>query len=145
MPIKFRSISASESLNQEHNAVDVQVAQSAEVLLRAIECMSGLAKPKTLTISNVYLQRFEQVPSDESRHAIRIDSPADEPVDEIAEWQIIGAVQGRIVNVIAHGVFHTYKHNRSGNRELFINGKSIYLKPELGGVSLNAIWQDSNR
>ncbi len=128
MPIKFRAISVSESLNRKHNDIDVRVAEATGVLLQAIDTISRLAKPKNLTVTGCYLRRFEQVTSDESMHTIRI-----------AEWQILATIQNRVVNVIAHGVFH------SGGRSLFINGKSIYIRPELGGVSLDDIWQDSNK
>lgn len=127
-----------------HNELDERVSDSAEALLKTIGILDDLAKPKHFNLHNMALKQFDQLPSDESRHYVRVTCPKETPVDEIVCWQVYGDIGGRIVNVVAYHVFHTYINDRTGSGEYFINGKTD-CKPERGGVTLDDIWQDNDK
>jgi len=76
---------------------------------------------------------------------VRVVSPPDEPIDETYTWQVTGAISERIVNVVSEYIFHTYKHNRSGNGEWHINSKDAWLREDMGGLSIDDIWQDNDK
>jgi len=122
-----------------------QVRIAAKVLLMTIRKLDYFAKPKQFNLSYCSLLEFEQVPSDGSRHRIRIEYPTDKMIDEVFRWQVVGSIGGRAVNVISKFIFHTHKNNRSGSGEWFINQKDAYLREDSGGLSMDDIWQDNNK
>lgn len=139
---KLQSASVREALNLglDHNATILRVAGATETLIKAIHVIDSLVAPKRFSLTGAYLRCFETQDNGFARHSVKCEG--DEPTDEISEWQVIGTVGDRIVNLIARGVFHTHKNNRSGNHEYLFNGKPNY-RPEYGGVTIDDIWQES--
>jgi len=136
----LRSASIREALNIGEDINRKRVAEATNTLLQAINKIDYLVAPKQFKLTGAYLRRFEVEEKGFANHAVRIIG--DSPIDEISEWQIIGTVGDRIVNVIAQGIFHTHKENRSGNHEFTFNGKPNY-RPECGGTTIDDIWQES--
>ncbi len=138
----LRSASVREALNMrhDHNTVLLQVVGATKTLLEAINIIDSLVAPKRFNLRDADLRVFEAKDNGFANHSIRVEGES--PIDEISEWQIIGTVGDRIVNIVARGVFHTHQHDRSGNRELTINGKPNY-KPEYGGINIDDIWQET--
>lgn len=122
--------------------INARVADATEALLKTITILDELAKPKQFNLSSANLCRFDQLPSNGSRHSVRVQD--DILVDEIVKWQVYGNIGGRIVNVVVYHLFHTHKDNRSGSGEFFINGKTD-RKPEYGGITLDDVWQDNDK
>ena len=121
-----------------------QVECCTEALLRTIRRLDGFASPKQFRLSCSTLIRFVSLPSDERMHSVRVIAPPDKPIDEVYVWQVTGDIGGRIVNIVCEYIFHTYKRNRSGNGEWHINGKDAWLREDMGGLSIDDIWQDTD-
>jgi len=138
----LRSASVREALNLglDHNTEILRVVGATNTLLRAIHMIDSLVAPKHFRLTGAYLRQFEAVDKGFDRHSMRV--VGDKPIDEISEWQVIGTVGDRIVNVIAYGVFHTHQKNRSGNYEYIFNGKP-HFRPEYGGITIDDIWQET--
>jgi len=136
----LRSVSTREALNIGEDITRKRVAGATDTLLRAINVIDSLVKPKHFKLTGAYLRHFEVTENGASNHYLRVVD--DTPIDEISEWQVIGTVGERIVNVIAQGIFHTHKNNRSGNYEYTFNGKPHY-RPEYGGITVDDIWQET--
>lgn len=136
----LRSVSTREALNIGEDITRKRVAGATDTLLRVINVIDSLVKPKHFKLTGAYLRRFETADNGFSNHHLRVVD--DTPIDEISEWQVIGTVGERIVNIIAKGVFHTHQNNRSGNYEYTFNGKPNY-RPEYGGITINDIWQET--
>ena len=136
----LRSASVREALNIGKDIGRIRVAEATGALLQAINKIDYLVAPKRFNLTGAYLRRFEVQENGFTNHAMRVEG--DSPIDEISEWQIIGTVGDRIVNVIAGGIFHTHKENRSGNHEFIFNGKPDF-RPEYGGATIDDIWQES--
>ena len=120
-------------------------SHAVETFARTLDILSDLAAPKNFVYTGSQLRRMEQMSSDESQHKVRCVQPAYPAIDEIVEWQVLGKIGDKTVNVICCSIFHTYIGNRSGSRETTINGKEPGLWEELGGLTLDDIWQDSNK
>lgn len=136
----LRSASVREALNIGKDINRIRVADATGALLQAINKIDYLVAPKRFNLKGAYLRQFEVQENGCSSHSLIVED--DVPIDEVSEWQIVGTVGDRIVNVIAKGIFHTHKENRSGNHELFFNGKPNF-RPEFGGATLEDIWQES--
>jgi len=121
-----------------------QVEQATRALLETIRRLDRFAKPKQFSLHHCQLLKFERVPSDGKMHRIKVEYPPDKMIDEIFVWQIIGAIGDKVVNVVSEWIFHTHENNRSGNTEWHINGKDAYLRKDLGGLSIEDIWQADN-
>lgn len=138
----LRSASVREAMNmglgKDINLI--QVAGATETLLKGINIIDYLVKPKKFSLTSAYLRCFESKDNGFSNHRVKVMD--DNPVDEISEWQIIGTVREHIVNIVVRGIFHTHQHNRSGNHEFTINGKPDF-RPEYGGITVDDIWQES--
>ena len=134
------NVSTREALNIGEDITRKRVAGATDTLLRAINVIDSLVMPKHFSLTGAYLRQFEAADNGFSRHSLRVVD--DTPIDEISEWQVIGTVGERIVNVIAKGIFHTHRNNRSGNYEYTFNGKPHY-RPEYGGITIDDIWQES--
>lgn len=98
----------------------------SDAILDCLSNMSRLAKPKQFKFTSLNIMRCEVVNS---------------PVNLLVEFQIIGEIGSRITNAIYCSIKHSYAHYGYGERT--INGKPANLKPELGGVTLEDIWQDN--
>ena len=138
--LQSSSVRVASNMGHDGNTEILRVADSAATLIKAIHMIDSLVAPKRFHLTGAYLRRFEAVDNGFAHHSLRVEG--DKPIDEISEWQVVGTVGDRIVNVIAFGVFHTHQHNRSGNREYSFNGKP-YLRPEYGGITIDDIWQES--
>lgn len=138
--LKSASVREALNLNLDHNLTILQVAGATNTLLKAIHMIDSLVAPKRFNLSGAYLRRFETQDNGFSRHSLRVVD--DSPIDEISEWQVVGTVGDRIVNVIAQGIFHTHRSNRSGNHEYIFNGKPHH-RPEYGGITIDDIWQEA--
>jgi len=136
----LRSVSVREALNIGEDVVRKRVAEATDTLLKATNKIDYLVAPKHFKLTGAYLRQFEVQENGFRNHALRVEG--DCPIDEVSEWQIIGTVGGRIVNVIAKGIFHTHKNNRSGGHEFIFNGKPNY-RPEYGGATIDDIWQET--
>ena len=136
----LRSASVREALNIGKDIDRIRVAEATGTLLQAINKIDYLVAPKRFNLTGAYLRHFEVQENGFANHSMRVEG--DSPIDEISEWQIVGTVGDRIVNVIARGIFHTHKENHSGNHELIFNGKPNY-RPEYGGATVDDIWQES--
>ena len=138
----LQSASIREALNLglDKDTTVLRVAGATNTLIRAIHMVDSLVAPKRFKLTGAYLRKFETQNNGFSRHALRC--VGDEPIDEVSEWQVIGTVGDRIVNVIAQGVFHTHQHDRSGSYEYIFNGKPHH-RPEYGGITIDDIWQES--
>lgn len=134
----FVSASPTSDLTKE------RVCDATESLLKAITILDDLAKPKQFNLSSAQLLQFDRIPSNGSRHHVRVEG--EKPIDEIVGWQIYGHIgdSDRIINCKVYHIFHTQEDNRSGSGEFFINGKTD-CKPEYGGITLDDIWQDANK
>ena len=148
MPIDIRSNWGQNKAGKSD--INEQVVDSAEVLLKCCEYLSRLVSPKTFRFSSFALLKFERTPTDGSKHGMRIMLGGDDnylpTVDETIVWQVFGYVGNvkdrRTVNVIIRHILHTFKGDRSGTGETFINGKPLW-KPEYGGLTVDDIWQDT--
>lgn len=136
----LRSVTVREALNLDKDLSRIRAADATGTLLQAINKIDYLVAPKRFNLTGAYLRHFEVQENGFTNHSMRVEG--DSAIDEISEWQIIGTVGDRIVNVIARGVFHTHKENRSGNRELTFNGKPDF-RPECGGATIDDIWQEA--
>lgn len=136
----LRSTNVKEALNIGEDVVRKRVAGATGTLLQAINKIDYLVAPKHFKLTGAYLRQFEVQENGSRHHSLRVEE--DCPIDEVSEWQIIGTVGERIVNVIAKGIFHTYKNNRSGGHEFTFNGKPDH-RPEYGGATIDDIWQES--
>lgn len=136
----LRSSNVREALNIGEDVVRKRVAGATGTLLQAINKIDYLVAPKRFKLTGAYLRQFEVQENGFTNHSLMVEG--DCPIDEVSEWQIIGTVGDRIVNVIAKGIFHTHKNNRSGGREFIFNGKPAY-RPEYGGATIDDIWQES--
>ena len=136
----LRSASVREALNIGEDVTRKRVSEATDTLLKAINKIDYLVAPKHFKLTGAYLRQFEVQENGSRNHSLRVEG--DCPIDEISEWQVIGTVGERIVNVIARGIFHTHKNNRSGGHEFIFNGKPDYL-PEYGGATIEDIWQET--
>lgn len=118
-----------------------QVEYCTESLFKAISIIERRAKPKQFHMNSCRLLRFDSVPANGRRHQVRV--VGEELIDEIYVWQVIGTIGGRIVNIVSEYTFHTHKNNRSGSGEWYVNGKDAYLRADMGGLAISAIWQDA--
>jgi len=134
------SASVREALNIGEDIIRKRVAEATDTLLKATNKIDYLVAPKHFKLTGAYLRQFEVQGNGFANHSLRVEG--DCPIDEISEWQIIGTVGDRIVNVIAKGIFHTHKNNRSGGHEFIFNGKPNY-RPEYGGATIDDIWQET--
>jgi hypothetical protein len=140
--INYTFVSANSDKEGHTIELNERVADATEALLKTITVLDNLAKPKQFVLSHADLLQFEQKPSMRSRHTIMVDGYT--PVEEIVKWQVTGKIGERFVNVVVYHLFHTFKGNRSGNGEYFINGKTT-KKPEYGGITLEDIWDDNHK
>ena len=120
-----------------------QVADCAESLLKTIRVLERLANRKHFYLSHCRLLCFDRKPSDGHNHQISV--VGDKKIDETYIWQVTGRISNQIINVVAKYIFHTHQDNRSGSGEYHINGKDAYLRADLGGLTLDDIWQDKGK
>ena len=138
----FCSVDAPYELRGKDDSIYDRVAGATETVFRTLRVLEDFAKPKAFTFHDASLIAFTVKPASGFQHHVRVEGYT--PIDEIDRWQIFGSIGDRTVNVVAEHIFHTHKDNRSGSGEYFINGKPL-MKPEFGGVTLDDIWQDSEK
>ena len=136
----YSSVSISTTPELEKDVSNIRVAEAAAALLDGIHIIESLVYPKQFSTHFIKMLLFNRIKTGSERHKIHVLD--EQPIKETVSWHITGVAGNRIVNAVITSIFYTSEFNRSGTREIFINGKPNY-KPEFGGPTVEDIWQES--